>query len=57
MAPRTIGTVAIPGIVWWFVWFLVVVLLIILVAYIIHQAGGGNLALRLGHFVFNIGVT
>lgn len=57
MAPRTVGSITVPGIVWLIFWMLVVVLLIILVAYIIHQAGGGQLSLRLGHFTFEIGVT
>lgn len=57
MAPRTIGSITVPGVVWAIFWILVVVLLIILVAYLIHQAGGGALTLHLGHFVFDIGVT
>lgn len=57
MSPRTIRSVTVPGIVWWLFWLLVVVLVVILIAYIVHQVGGGDLSLHLGHFVFNIGVT
>jgi len=57
MAPRTLGSVTVPGIVWWLLWLLIVVLVVILIAYIVHQAGGGGLSLHLGHFVFNVGVT
>ncbi len=57
MAPRTVGSITVPGFVWTIFWLLIVILLIILVAYIIHQAGGGALSLHLGHFSFDIGVT
>jgi len=57
MAPRTIGSFTVPGIVWVLFWVLVVLLVLILIAWIIHQAGGGHLSFHIGHFVFDIGVT
>ncbi len=46
-----------PRWLWTLFWVLVAILLIILVAWIIHLVGGGMLNLRLGHFIFRIGVT
>jgi hypothetical protein len=54
---RTIGGYAIPAIVVFFFWLVVVILAIILLAFIVHWAGGGDLDLKLGHFVFDVGVT
>ena len=54
---RTISGYAIPGIIVFFFWLVVVILGIILLAYIVHQAGGGVLNLKLGHFVLNVGFT
>ena len=54
---RTVARYAIPGIVVFFFWLVVVILAIILLAFIVHWAGGGDLNLRLGHFVLNVGFT
>ncbi len=54
---RTVGGYAIPGIVVFFFWVVVVILVIILLAFIVHWAGGGDLNLKLGHFVLNVGFT
>jgi hypothetical protein len=54
---RTVAGYAIPGIVVFFFWLAVVILVIILVAFVVHWAGGGDLNLRLGHFVLNVGFT
>ena len=54
---RTIAGHTIPGIIVFFFWIVVVVLAIILLAAIVHWAGGGELRLRLGHFILNIGFT
>ena len=54
---RTVAGYALPGIVLFFIWLVVVVLAIILLAFIVHWAGGGELNLRLGHFVLNVGFT
>jgi len=40
-----------------FFWVVVVIVAIILLAFIVHWAGGGELRLRLGHFVLNVGFT
>ena len=54
---RTLGGLAIPGIVLVFIWLVLAVLAIILLAFIVHLAGGGVLNLRLGHFILKIGFT
>ncbi len=54
---RSVAGYAIPGIVVFFFWLVVTVLAIILLAYIVHWAGGGQLDLRLGHFVLDVGFT
>jgi hypothetical protein len=54
---RTIAGWAIPGIVVFFFWVVVVILAIILLAAVVHWAGGGELHLRLGHFVLDVGFT
>ena len=54
---RTVAGYAIPGIIVFFFWVVVVVLVIILLAFIVHWAGGGDLNLKLGHFVLNVGFT
>ena len=51
------GGYAIPGIIWFFIWLVVVILAIILLAFIVHWAGGGELNLRLGHFILDVGFT
>ena len=51
------GGYAVPGIVVFFFWLVVVILAIILLAFIVHWAGGGQLSLRLGHFVLDVGFT
>ncbi len=48
---------AIPGIVVFSFWLVVTIVAIILLAYIVHWAGGGQLDLRLGHFVLDVGFT
>ena len=48
---------AIPGIILFFIWLVVVILAIILLAFIVHWAGGGQLNVRLGHFVLDVGFT
>jgi hypothetical protein len=57
VATRTVAGYAIPGIIVFFFWVVVVVLVIILLAFIVHWAGGGDLNLKLGHFVLNVGFT
>jgi hypothetical protein len=52
-----VGRYAIPGIVIFFIWLVVVILAIILLAAIVHWAGGGQLNLRLGHFILDVGFT
>ena len=52
---RTVAGYAIPGIIVFFFWVVVVILAIILLAFIVHWAGGGELDLKLGHFVLNVG--
>jgi hypothetical protein len=54
---RSISGYAIPGIVWFFFWLVVAILAIILLAYIVHWAGGGEMNLRLGHFILDVGFT
>ena len=54
---RAVAGYAIPGIVVFFFWVVVAILAIILLAFIVHWAGGGQLNLRLGHFVLNVGFT
>ncbi|HEY5017004.1 MAG TPA: hypothetical protein VII59_09520 [Streptosporangiaceae bacterium] len=54
---RSVGGYAIPGIVVFFFWLVVAILAIILLAFIVHWAGGGELNLRLGHFILNVGFT
>jgi len=51
-----LGGYAIPAFVVFLIWIVVVVLVIILLAWIIHQTGGGELTLRLGHFHLEVGV-
>ena len=48
---------AIPGIILFFIWLVVIILAIILLAFIVHWAGGGQLNVRLGHFVLDVGFT
>ena len=48
---------AIPGIIVFFIWLVVIILAIILLAFIVHWAGGGQLNLRLGHFILDVGFT
>ena len=48
---------ALPGIVVFFFWMVIVILAIIVLAFIVHWAGGGQLNLRLGHFVLDVGST
>jgi hypothetical protein len=52
-----VGGYAIPGIIWFFIWLVVVILAIILLAAIVHWAGGGQLDVRLGHFILDVGFT
>jgi len=54
---RSVAGYAIPGIVVFFFWLVVAILAIILLAFIVHWAGGGDMDLRLGHFVLNVGFT
>jgi hypothetical protein len=54
---RTVAGYAIPGIIVFFFWVVVVILAVILLAFIVHWAGGGELKLRLGHFLLNVGFT
>jgi hypothetical protein len=54
---RRVGAYAIPGIIMFFIWLVVVILAIILLAFIVHWAGGGQLDLRLGHFILDVGFT
>jgi len=54
---RTVAGYAIPGIIVFFFWVMVIIVAIILLAFIVHWAGGGQLNLRLGHFVLNVGFT
>ena len=46
---------AIPAIGVFFFWLVVVILAIILLAFIVHWAGGGQLHLRVGHFLLDVG--
>ncbi len=39
------------------IWLLLIVIIVILVALVVHALGGGVGSVRLGHFVFRIGVT
>jgi uncharacterized integral membrane protein len=52
-----LGSYAIPAFVVFLIWIVVVVLVIILLAWIVHQTGGGELTLKLGHFHLEVGVT
>ena len=54
---RSVAGYAFPGIVVFFLWLVVVILAIILLAFIVHWAGGGQLNLRLGHFILDVGFT
>ena len=54
---RSVAGYAIPGIIVFFIWLVVVILAIILLAFIVHWAGGGQLNLRLGHFILDVGFT
>jgi uncharacterized membrane protein len=54
---RRVGGYAVPGIIMFFIWLVVVILAIILLAFIVHWAGGGQLDLRLGHFILDVGFT
>jgi len=51
-----LGGYVLPAFVVFLIWIVVVVLVIILLAWIIHQTGGGELTLRLGHFHLEVGV-
>jgi hypothetical protein len=57
MAPRTVGSLTIPYVVWWIIWVLIVIIILIILGIIIHALGGGDLAFHAGHFHFDIGVT
>ena len=52
---RTIAGHVVPGIIVFFFWVVIVVLAIILLALIVHWAGGGQLHVRIGHFVLSVG--
>ena len=54
---RTVAGYAIPGVIVFFFWVVVTILAIILLAFIVHWAGGGELNLRLGHFILSVGFT
>jgi hypothetical protein len=54
---RSVAGYAIPGVIVFFIWLVVVILAIILLAFIVHWAGGGQLDLRLGHFILDVGFT
>ena len=54
---RSVAGYAIPGIVVFFFWLVVAILAIILLAFIVHWAGGGELNVRLGHFILDVGFT
>ena len=54
---RTVAGYAIPGIIVFFFWVVIVVLAIILLALIVHWAGGGQLHVRIGHFVLSVGFS
>jgi len=54
---RSVAGYAIPGIILFFIWLVVIILAIILLAFIVHWAGGGQLNVRLGHFVLDVGFT
>jgi hypothetical protein len=54
---RSVAGYAIPGIIVFFIWLVVIILAIILLAFIVHWAGGGQLNVRLGHFVLDVGFT
>ena len=54
---RTVAGRSIPGIIVFFFWLVVAILAIILLAFIVHWAGGGELNLRLGHFILDVGFT
>lgn len=51
----TVAGHTIPGIVVFFFWVVIVILAIILLALIVHWAGGGQLHLRVGHFILDVG--
>lgn len=51
----TVAGRSIPGIVVFFFWVVIVILAIILLALIVHWAGGGQLHLRVGHFLLDVG--
>jgi hypothetical protein len=51
----TVAGRSIPGIVVFFFWVVIVILAIILLALIVHWAGGGQLHLRIGHFLLDVG--
>lgn len=53
----TVAGRTIPGIVVFFFWVVIVILAIILLALIVHWAGGGQLHLRVGHFILDVGFT
>jgi hypothetical protein len=57
MAPRTVGSLTVPYVVWWIIWVLIVIIILIILGIIIHALGGGDLAFHAGHFHFDIGVT
>ncbi len=48
---------SVPALLWWLFWFLVAILLIILAALVIHHFGGFSLALHIGDFHFQFGVS
>jgi hypothetical protein len=57
MAPRTLGSVTVPYVVWWILWVLFVIFILIILGIIIHSLGGGDLSFNAGHFHFGIGVS
>ena len=52
---RTIAGYTIPGIVVFFFWLVVAIIAIILLAKVVNWAGGGEMHLRVGHFILNTG--
>jgi len=56
-AVARVGSYAIPAFVVFLIWIVVVVLVIILLAWILHETGGAELTVKIGHFHLNVGVT
>jgi hypothetical protein len=51
------GRYGIPAFAWFLIWVVVCILVVILLALLVHYLGGASLAVKLGHFFLNIGVT